>query len=82
MDEKEGRKKLAEAQWSKEARQADAIQATADHAADAIAVEKKTERLRALRLEKEAADQAEEEKRAAAAPPKKRKTVKKKKPEA
>jgi hypothetical protein len=52
-------------QWTKEERQADAIQARADHDAEALAVEAKTAKLRTLRLSKEAADREEEKKLAA-----------------
>jgi len=55
------------AQWTKEERQADAIQAKADHDAEALAVEEKTARLRSLRLSKEAEDREQEKKLAAKA---------------
>jgi hypothetical protein len=54
-------------QWTKEERQADAIQARADHDAEALAVEARTAKLRSLRLSKEAADRDEEKKLAAKA---------------
>ena len=65
----------AKPQWTKEERQADAIQAKADHDANAIAVEENTARLRALRLSKEAEDLEAEKKLAAST---KRKAARKK----
>lgn len=55
----------ARPQWTKEERQADALQARADHDAHALAVEENTARLRELRLNKEAADLEAEKKLAA-----------------
>ncbi|HSP24489.1 MAG TPA: hypothetical protein VLQ65_04880 [Saliniramus sp.] len=65
--DQKGDESPAKPHWSKEERQADAIQAKADHDANAIAVEENTARLRALRLNKEAEDLEAERKLAASA---------------
>ncbi len=73
--DQKGDESPAKPQWTKEERQADAIQAKADHDANAIAVEENTARLRALRLSKEAEDLEAERKLAAST---KRKAARKK----
>jgi hypothetical protein len=60
-------KKEANAQFAKDQRQNDAKQAMAEYEAAALAIRAKTERLRALRLARDAADPP--------APEKKRKTA-------
>jgi hypothetical protein len=65
----------AQAQFAKLQRANDAKKAMADYEAEAVATRAKTERLRALRLARDAAEQAA----AAAAPPAKKKSVKAKK---
>ena len=59
----------AEAEFKKQARTQDARAAASDYGAELLALRTKTERLRALRLAKEAADAAAEAQSAAEAKP-------------